>query len=119
LAVKRPPIALNGLTPDQLLSLSDETIDAVVLCGEPLVFRAGSADLLGRFWVADGSLVLELGYWCQRTLWESTWEGQSPIADPDYTPQEAGATTPMLRGVGLPKGVLDKVYFANAQRLLA
>ena len=25
-------------------------------------------------------------YWTQRTLWESDWEGRSPIADPDYTP---------------------------------
>ena len=25
-------------------------------------------------------------YWCQRTLWESTWAGPSPIADADYTP---------------------------------
>ncbi len=57
-------------------------------------------------------------YWCQRTLWESTWEGPSPIADPDYKPVENGQTTPQLRGVGLPVDVLEKVYFANAARLL-
>jgi predicted TIM-barrel fold metal-dependent hydrolase len=57
-------------------------------------------------------------YWCQRTLWESTWEGPSPIADPDYTPEENGSSTPMLRGVGLPAEVLDKVYYGNAERLL-
>jgi hypothetical protein len=26
------------------------------------VFQVGTADILGRFWVADGSLVLELGH---------------------------------------------------------
>ena len=57
-------------------------------------------------------------YWCQRTLWESTWEGPSPIADPDYTPPEHGPATPLLRGVGLPQDVLKKVYYENAVRLL-
>jgi predicted TIM-barrel fold metal-dependent hydrolase len=57
-------------------------------------------------------------YWCQRTLWESTWEGRSPIADPDYTPEEGGPTTPLLRGLGLPVDVLRQVYYENARRLL-
>lgn len=62
-------------------------------------------------------------YWCQRTLWESCWQGRSPIADPDYTPsaaeQEAGQTTPWLRGLDLPGAVLEQVYHANAVRLLS
>lgn len=58
----RRPVTLDGLTPDEVLALPDDAIDALVLCGEPLVFRAGSADILGRFWVTDGSLVLELGH---------------------------------------------------------
>jgi len=57
-------------------------------------------------------------YWCQRTLWESTWTGPSPIADSDYTAVDGGGTTPMLRGVGLSEEVLDLVYYRNAQRLL-
>jgi predicted TIM-barrel fold metal-dependent hydrolase len=57
-------------------------------------------------------------YWCQRTLWESTWSGPSPIADADYTPPEGGPATPALRGVGLPDDVLAMVYFRNAERLL-
>jgi hypothetical protein len=60
--MQRQPIKLDGLTPDEVLSLPDDTIDAVFLSGEPLVFRAGSAELLGRFWVAAGTLVLELGH---------------------------------------------------------
>jgi predicted TIM-barrel fold metal-dependent hydrolase len=57
-------------------------------------------------------------YWCQRTLWESDWTGLSPIADPDYTPPEGTASTPILRGLNLPEDVIDKVYYRNAQRLL-
>jgi hypothetical protein len=56
-------------------------------------------------------------YWCQRTLWESTWVGPSPIADADFTPTD-GASTPTLNGVGLPYDVLGMVYHGNAQRLL-
>ncbi len=56
-------------------------------------------------------------YWCQRTLWESAWVGPSPIADSDFTPTD-GASTPTLRGVGLPYDVLGMVYHANAKRLL-
>jgi predicted TIM-barrel fold metal-dependent hydrolase len=55
-------------------------------------------------------------YWCQRTLWESTWHGPSPIADPDW--QNQPTPTPPLQGVGLSAAVLSQVYYANAQRLL-
>jgi len=57
-------------------------------------------------------------YWCQRTLWESSWEGQSPIDDPDYERTENGPTTPRTRGLDLPADVLRKVYRENASRLL-
>lgn len=60
--MKREPITLDGLTPDEVLALPDDAIDAFVLCGEPLVFRAGTADILGQFWVTDNALVLELGH---------------------------------------------------------
>ncbi|HMC88357.1 MAG TPA: amidohydrolase family protein [Gemmataceae bacterium] len=57
-------------------------------------------------------------YWAQRTLWESTWEGLSPIADPDYKPEPDAPSTPPLRGLGLPQDVLEQVYHRNAVRLL-
>src|SRR5262249_5620605 len=57
-------------------------------------------------------------YWCQRTLWESSWQGRSPIADPDYTPAPGEPTTPMLRGLALPKDILNRAYRRNASRLL-
>lgn len=57
-------------------------------------------------------------YWCQRTLWESTWEGPSPIADPDYAAAPGEPATPYLRGLALPDDVLVRIYYANARRLL-
>ncbi len=57
-------------------------------------------------------------YWSHRTLWESAWEGRSPIADPDYTPEAGGPPTPPLLGLNLPDAVLDAVYHGNALRIL-
>jgi predicted TIM-barrel fold metal-dependent hydrolase len=56
-------------------------------------------------------------YWCQRTLWESSWEGRSPIADPDYKLEE-GVRSPVLRGLSLPADVRARVYRDNARKLL-
>jgi hypothetical protein len=52
-------------------------------------------------------------------MWESTWEGQSPIADGDYTPPPGGPSTPPLLGLDLPPDVLKRVYYANADELLS
>jgi hypothetical protein len=57
-------------------------------------------------------------YWCHRTLWESAWEGRSPIADPDHEHAEGEPATPMLRGLNLPDQVLQRVYRDNAVRML-
>lgn len=54
------PINLEGLTPDEILALPAETIDGLILCGEPLVFRAGTAEILGKFSTTPDSLILEL-----------------------------------------------------------
>lgn len=56
-------------------------------------------------------------YWCQRTLWESAWEGHSPIADPDYHPADGQPVTPRLCGLSLPPPVLQRVYHDNAMEL--
>ncbi|OWK37458.1 amidohydrolase family protein [Fimbriiglobus ruber] len=57
-------------------------------------------------------------YWCQRTLWESAWTGPSPISDPDFTPGEGEGPQVTLRGLDLPRDVLEKVYSGNARRIL-
>jgi hypothetical protein len=87
-----------------------------LICRHPTRFLFGS-DLVTRPALPREHYVSR--YWCQRTLWESSWEGPSPIQDPDFTPPPDGAaTTPMLRGVDLPPDVLEAVYRTNALRLL-
>jgi len=56
-------------------------------------------------------------YWCQRTLWESQYRGQSPIADEDWKLENPTAS-PLLCGLSLPDHVLDKLYFGNAFQIL-
>lgn len=53
-------INIEGYTPDEILGLPDERLDGFVLTGEPLVFRAGSAEVLGEFRIRCGSLLVEL-----------------------------------------------------------
>lgn len=55
-------VMFNGLTPDEVLALPDDMLDTFVLSGQPLVFKAGTADVLGRFWLTGDTLVLELGH---------------------------------------------------------
>ena len=54
-------IDIEGYTPDEILGLPDEQLDGFVLSGEPLVFRAGTAEILGEFKIRGGSLLVELG----------------------------------------------------------
>lgn len=86
-----------------------------------LVCRFPDRFLFGTDLVTRHHLVREhyvSRFWCQRTLWESTWTGPSPIADPDHIVENNGQSTPTLHGVGLPSEVLRKVYFENAKTLL-
>jgi hypothetical protein len=53
-------ILFDGFTDDELLALPAEEIDALVLTGQPLVFRAGSATVLGEFRREPDRLVVEL-----------------------------------------------------------
>ncbi len=55
-------ILLEGYTADEILALPDQMLDGLVLSGETLVFNVGSAEILGKFRVADDTLVLELGH---------------------------------------------------------
>jgi hypothetical protein len=41
-------IDIEGYTANEILDLPDEQLDALVLSGEPLVFRAGTAEILGE-----------------------------------------------------------------------
>ena len=53
-------IDIEGYSPEEIISLPDEQLDGFVLAGEPLVFRAGTAEILGEFKIRDQSLFVEL-----------------------------------------------------------
>jgi hypothetical protein len=54
------PILIEGYAPDEILAFSNEQIDAFVFAGEPLVFKIGSATILGEFRRSADTLTLEL-----------------------------------------------------------
>jgi hypothetical protein len=86
-----------------------------VICRHPQRFLFGS-DLVTRHHLTRGHYVSR--YWCQRTLWESDWQGRSPIADADYQTVPGEPDTPLLHGLALPNEVLQQVYHTNASQLL-
>lgn len=55
-------VLIEGYTIDEILALPEGQLEALVLCDEALVFRAGSANLLGRFRVSPPDLILELAH---------------------------------------------------------
>ena len=56
----RKTIEFEGLTPEEILALPPDEIRGLILTGEPLVFRAGTAEILGAFRVTEHVLVVEL-----------------------------------------------------------
>ncbi len=53
-------VLLEGFTPEELLALSEAELDAYLFHGEPVVFRAGSAEVLGEFRRTPERLTVEL-----------------------------------------------------------
>jgi hypothetical protein len=58
----RLDIAIEGLTPSELLSMLTGEAEPLVLSGEPIVFRAGSATVLGQFSREGDTLRVELAH---------------------------------------------------------
>jgi hypothetical protein len=56
----RREVLFEGLREDEILNLPNETVEQLVLLGEPIVFRVGSAMLLGSFKLKADRLVVEL-----------------------------------------------------------
>ena len=50
----------DGFTEEEILGLSAETVEGLIVLGEPLVFRVGSATVLGSFKISSNRLVIEL-----------------------------------------------------------
>jgi hypothetical protein len=53
-------ILFEGFTEAEILDLPVETIVGLIILGEPLVFRAGTATVLGSFKISSDHLVIEL-----------------------------------------------------------
>lgn len=64
------------MTLEDILALPDEQMDGLILNGQSLVFRAGSAEVLGQFKISGTYLVIELaqidggGEGVLPTLWQ-------------------------------------------------
>jgi len=60
-------------------------------------------------------------YWCLRTLWETDYDGESAIADPDLKMIDPDRydemSAPRLRGKALPEPLLRSLYAEGASRL--
>lgn len=54
----RRNVLIEGYSADEILALANEQLDQFVFCGEPIVFRAGSAEILGQFERTKDRLVL-------------------------------------------------------------
>jgi hypothetical protein len=61
-------------------------------------------------------------HWALRTMMESDFEGPSPIADTDLMMVDPKSfdewSSPHLRGFGLPKDVLEELYFGTVERVV-
>ena len=53
-------ILFEGLQQEELLAMPADLIEQLILTGEPIVFRAGSATLLGSFNLRGELFVIEL-----------------------------------------------------------
>ena len=58
--MSRSEVRFEGLTEEEILRLPKDSIEALILIGEPLVFRAGSAVILGSFRLRSNRLIIEL-----------------------------------------------------------
>jgi hypothetical protein len=56
----RKEVLFEGFSKGEILDLPDEQIEGLVLTGQPIVFRAGSATVLGEFRRDGHRLVIEL-----------------------------------------------------------
>lgn len=53
-------VLFEGFSEKEILALPHEHVEKLILLGEPLVFRAGSAEILGSFKITSDRLVVEL-----------------------------------------------------------
>jgi hypothetical protein len=55
-------VLIEGYSVEEILAIPNAELDQFVFCGEPIVFRAGSAQILGKFERASDRIVVELAH---------------------------------------------------------
>jgi hypothetical protein len=55
-------VTIEGYSADEVLALSNDELSKFVFCDEALVFRIGSAEILGKFKRTADTLILELAH---------------------------------------------------------
>lgn len=58
--MKKEMIKIEGLSFEEILDLPDDQLDQLVFTGEPIVRRAGTAEVLGVFSCSNKALHIEL-----------------------------------------------------------
>lgn len=58
----RRQITIEGYTPNEILALPTDELEVLVMTGEPLAFRAGTAEILGEFGINESCLRVELAH---------------------------------------------------------
>jgi hypothetical protein len=53
-------VLIEGYTPEEILLLPDAQFETFVFTGEPLIFKAGTAQILGEFRLKSDRLTVEL-----------------------------------------------------------
>jgi hypothetical protein len=57
-----PTIKIEGYSPEELLSFSDELIEPFIFTGGPATIKIGSAEILGAFRISEHTLIVELAH---------------------------------------------------------
>jgi len=55
-------VLIEGVTAEEIVALPLEELKALIVTGRPIVFRAGSAKVLGEFGIMGSTLILELAH---------------------------------------------------------
>ena len=58
--MKKELIKIEGLLPEEILDLPDGQLDELLFTGQPIVLRAGTAEVLGAFSCSNKALHIEL-----------------------------------------------------------
>ena len=95
----------------------------IVTSDEHLVVKSDKDEMTAKASTRDEAFDLYASrYWALRTLWETQWSGDSPIADPDLKmvdPSRYGEMdAPRLEGKSLPPDLVRSLYHDAAEALL-